>query len=415
MISLLAEAWRQAWRNLGAHRRRSILTLVTIAIGLFSITAVRVFTYSMERTLVDRFERLGASTVYVHHFTWRFSGSDWQKEWRRPRISLVEYELARKALRDKAWVALRYDQYDQPVRFKSQTERVRVLGITEGFDRVFPVELRAGRYFRPEELTGGRLFAILGSELARNLTGTLNPVGRVVWYKGRPLEVIGVLKAQGSFGGELDKAMLVPFPLLYRLYGLPRYRGDRTLLVRAKDPQALPIDLLEVRVRGLMRQARRLPPQAEDTFSINRQDALLEQVRRFTGYVQLVGLFIATFSLLVGGIGVANILYIAVRERRGEIGIQRAMGAPKEFILALFLIEGLLLALTGGGIGLGLTALLVVGLSGWAAQEGLVLAVAPADLAWSTAVAIAVGLIAALAPAWHAARLHPIEAIRTAY
>jgi len=415
MVNLLAEAWRQAWRNVGAHRRRSILTLVTIAIGIFSITTVRVFTYSMERTLVDRFERLGASTVYVHHFTWRFSGSDWQKEWRRPRISLVEYELLRKALRDQAWVALRYDQYDQPVRFRSQTERTRVLGVTEGFDRVFPVELRAGRYFRPEELTGGGLFAVLGSELARNLTGTSNPIGLVVWYKGRPLQVVGVLKAQGSFGGELDKAMLVPFPVLYRLYGLPRYGGDRTLLVRAKDPQALPIDLLEVRVRGLMRQARRLPPQAEDTFSINRQDALLEQVRRFTGYVQLVGLFIAAFSLLVGGIGVANILYIAVRERRGEIGIQRAMGAPKGFILGLFLMEGLLLALTGAAIGLGLTALVVGGLSGWAAQEGLVLAVAPVDLGWTAAVAIAVGLIAALAPAWQAARLHPIQAIRTTY
>ncbi len=164
-----------------------------------------------------------------------------------------------------------------------------------------------------------------------------------------------------------------------------------------------------------MRQARRLPPQAEDTFSINRQDALLEQVRRFTGYVQLVGLFIAAFSLLVGGIGVANILYIAVRERRGEIGIQRAMGAPKGFILGLFLMEGLLLTLTGAGIGLGLTALLVVGLSSWAAQEGLVLAVAPVDLGWTAAVAVAVGLIAALAPAWQAARLHPIQAIRTTY
>jgi len=414
MISLLAEAWRQALRNVGAHRRRSFLTLLTIAIGIFSITAVRVFTYSMERTIVGRFERLGASTVYVHHFTWRFSGSDWQKEWRRPRLSLTDYEVVQKGLEGEAWVALRYDQFNQPVRFKSRTEQVRILGVTEQFAQVFPVELRAGRYFRPEELRGAGLVAIVGSELARQLTGSDNPIGLVIWYKGRPLQVIGVLKVQGSFAGELDKAMLVPFPLLYRLYGLPRYAGDRTLLVRAKDPEALPIDLLEVRVRGLMRQARRLPPQAEENFSINRQDALLDEVRRFTGYVQLVGFFIAAFSLLVGGLGVANMLYIAVRERRGEIGIQRAMGAPRPFILGLFLVEGLLLALTGGGIGLVLTALLVAGLSGWAAQQGLVLAVAPVDLLWTVALIVTVGLVAALAPAWQAARLHPIEAIRTA-
>lgn len=415
MISLLAEAWRQALRNVGAHRRRSFLTLFTIAIGIFSITAVRVFTYSMERTIVGRFERLGASTVYVHHFTWRFSGSDWQKEWRRPRLSLVDYEVVRKSLQGEAWVALRYDQLNQPVRFKNHTEQVRVLGVTEEFDRVFPVELRAGWYFRLEELEGAGLFAILGSELARQLTGSDDLTGFVVWYKGHPLQVIGVLKTQGHFAGDLDRAMLVPFGLLYRLYGLPRYGGDRTLLVRARNPEVLPIDLLEVRVRGLMRQARRLPPQVEDNFSINRQDALLDQVRNFTGYVQLIGLFIAGFSLLVGGLGVANMLYIAVRERRGEIGIQRAMGAPRAFILGLFLVEGLLLALTGGGIGLGLTALLVAGLSGWAAQEGLVLAVVPADLVWTVAITVTVGMAAALAPAWQAARLHPIEAIRTAW
>ncbi len=199
MISLLAEAWRQAPRNVGAHRRRSFLTLLTIAIGIFSITAVRVFTYSMERTIVGRFERLGASTVYVHHFTWRFSGSDWQKEWRWPRLSLTDYEVVQKGLEGEAWVALRYDQFNQPVRFKSRTEQVRILGVTEQFAQVFPVELRAGRYFRPEELRGAGLVAIVGSELARQLTGSDNPIGLVIWYKGRPLQVIGVLKVQGSF------------------------------------------------------------------------------------------------------------------------------------------------------------------------------------------------------------------------
>jgi putative ABC transport system permease protein len=311
---------------------------------------------------------------------------------------------------------LRYDQFSQKLRYKGRTEEAQVVGITEGFEAAFPLEVQWGRFFRPEELNRGALVGVVGSRLMQDLVGSDKEVGVVLWYGGYPIQVIGVLKAQGAFGGDLDNALLVPFGVQYRIHGLFRYsiQGDRTLLVRAKDPEALPIDLLETRVRGLMRQARHLPPQAEDNFAINRQDALLDQVRDIAEYVQMVGLFIAGFSLLVGGFGVANILYIAVRERRGEIGIQRAMGAPRGFILGLFLVEGLFLTLVGGFLGLSMMALLMVSLSGWAAQEGLVVAVAVGDLVWSLVITLLVGLLAGMAPAWSAARLHPIEAIRTA-
>lgn len=417
MFRLVEEILRQAFRNVGAHRRRSLLTLLTISLGIFSVASVRVFTYSMERSIISRFERLGASTVYVHHFPWKFSGNvPWEKYFRRPRISLVDYRAVREGLGDQAWVVLRYDQFSQKVRYKGRTEEARVVGITEGFEAAFPLEVQWGRFFRPEELNRGALVGVVGSRLMQNLVGSEKAVGVVLWYGGYPIQVIGVLKAQGAFGGDLDNALLVPFGVQYRIHGLARYalQGDRTLLVRAKDPEALPIDLLETRVRGLMRQARHLPPQAEDNFAINRQDALLDQVRDIAEYVQMVGLFIAGFSLLVGGFGVANILYIAVRERRGEIGIQRAMGAPRGFILGLFLVEGLFLTLMGGFLGLSMMALLMVALSGWAAQEGLVLAVAGGDLVWSLVITLLVGLLAGMAPAWSAARLHPIEAIRTA-
>lgn len=414
MFWLAAEAGRQAVRNIGAHRRRSFLTLLTIAVGIFSVASVRVFTYSMERSIIARFERLGASTVYVHHFSWGFSSKDWIKELQRPRISLIDYEAVRQEMGEVAWVAFRYDRSPEKIRFKTQTEEVRMMGVSEGFDKVFPIELSQGRYFRSEELRTPTLLAVIGSKVARALTGGVEAEGLTIWYAGRPLRVIGVLRAQGSFGGDMDRAVLVPFPLLYRLHGLERFQGERTLLVRAKDSEALPLDALTIRVRGILRQARHLPPRAEDNFAINRQDALLSQVRQISGYIQGVGLFIAGFSLLVGGFGVANILYIAVRERRGEIGIQRAMGAPRGFILTVFLFEGVFLTVVGGIIGLLLTGMLTVGLSGWAAREGLLLAVAPADLVWTLVITITVGLLSALSPAWSAARLHPIEAIRTA-
>ncbi|MCS7189753.1 MAG: ABC transporter permease [Bacteroidia bacterium] len=414
MFHILAEIWRQAVRNLEAHRRRSLLTLITIGIGIFSVTSVRVFTSSMERSIIGRFERLGASTVYVHHFPWQFGGLDWERYLRRPRISWLEYVAVRKALGAEVWAALRYEGSYQEIRYRNKKEYARIIGITEEFGQVFPLELREGRYFSKEELNSPALVGVVGSRLLKELTGGEKFSNITVVYEGRPIKVIGVLRAQGTFGGDMDGALLMPFPLLHRIHGMQRYKGDRTLLIRAKDPTLLPLNLLEMRVRGVLRQVRRLSPHQEDNFSINRQDALLSQVRQVTGYVQVAGLFIAGFSLLVGGIGIANILYIAVRERRSEIGIQRAMGAPKRFILGLFLTEGLLLTFLGGVLGLILTGVLTLSLSDVAAKEGLVLGILLEDLLWGLSITICTGLVAALAPAWRAANLHPIEAIRTA-
>ena len=227
------------------------------------------------------------------------------------------------------------------------------------------------------------------------------------------MQVIGVLKAQGTFGN--DRIVYVPLPLLLRLYPLNRYggRGDPTILVKAKRPEILGVDELEQRVRLSMRQVRRLPPRAEDNFTINRQDALLSQVKSIVAYVQVVGLFIAGFALVVGGTGVANILYVSVRERQGEIGIQRAMGAPRAFILGLFLTEGAYLSLIGGGLGIALTLALMGVARPFLLEEGFILGWSVGQVLKAVGLSLGLGILAALAPAYQAARLQPIEAIRS--
>ncbi|MEN2993410.1 MAG: ABC transporter permease [Bacteroidia bacterium] len=410
---MFEEVLRQALRNITAHRRRSLLTLLTIAIGIFSVTAIHVFSFSMRESILERFEALGSSTVYVHHFPWTFEEEDWRKYQRRPRITLTDYQQVRQGLGEAAWVALRADQQGE-INFKGRTKTVRLIGISADFGRVYPLALKAGHLFTEGALQRASLEAVVGARLARWLAGEeAHAVGLSVLYKGYPIKIIGVLQLQGTFGGDLDNTMLVPFPLLLRLEGWSKYRGDRTLLVRAKEPQALPLDELERRVRLFMRQARHLPPKAEDDFAINRQDALLRQIREVLGYIEMAGLFLAGFALLVGGFGVANILYIAVRERRSEIGIQRAIGAPRSFILGVFLTEGIFLCLAGGVVGLALTVM-----GTWlgatpAKTLGLTLHVPFLGLLRGLGVTLVVGILAALAPAWQAARLHPIETIRT--
>ncbi|MCS7161730.1 MAG: ABC transporter permease [Bacteroidia bacterium] len=410
---MFGEVLRQALRNVAAHQRRSLLTLLTIAIGIFSVTAIHVFSFSMRESILERFEALGSSTVYVHHFPWTFEEEDWQKYQRRPRITLTDYQQVRQGLEGAAWVAIRADHQGE-INFKGRTKTVRLIGISADFSRVYPMALEAGHLFTEGTLQRAALEAVVGARLARWLAGQeARAVGLTVLYKGHPLKIIGVLRLQGIFGGDLDNALLAPFPLLLRLEGWSKYRGDRTLLVRAKDPQALPLDELERRVRLLMRQSRHLPPKAEDNFAINRQDALLRQIREVLGYVEMAGLFLASFALLVGGFGVANILYIAVRERRGEIGIQRAIGAPRSFILGVFLTEGIFLCLAGGVVGLALTVIGAWFGAGPAKTLGLTLQVPLMGLLRSLGITLGVGLLAALAPAWQAARLHPIETIRT--
>ncbi len=410
------EILRQAWRNLTAHRRRALLTLLSIAIGIFSVSAVQVFTYSMERSIVSRFERYGVSIVYVHHFPWKFDGGeDWQKFARRPRVTLQDLERMREYFQGQAWVALLYTVQWEAFRYGKERQTASVRGLSEDGVYTSGVEVRQGRFFRVEELRRPSLLAVVGSSFARSFFGKTSPIGKIIWYQGRPLQIIGVLKAQGMFGGD-DGAVYVPLPLLLRIHGLNRYggKGDATLLIRAKSSEALGIDELERRVRIGMRQVRRLPPRAEDNFAINRQDALLDQVRSIVGYVQLVGLFIAGFALLVGGTGVANILYVSVRERQGEIGIQRAMGAPRWFILGLFLAEGGYLALIGGLVGIGLTVLAMSLAQPLLLEEGLILSWSAGQVIKAVGLSIGIGLVSALAPAYRAARLQPIEAIRGA-
>ncbi len=409
-----AEILRQAWRNLTAHRRRAVLTLLSISIGIFSVSAVQVFTYSMELSIVDRFERYGVSVVYVHHFPWKFDGGeDWQKYARRPRMTLRELEGLRQGLQGEAWAALFYSVSEQTFRYGKERQTTRVSGISEDGVYTAGVEVREGRFFRPEELRRASLLAVVGSQFARSFFGKESAVGKVIWWEGRPLQVIGVLKAQGTFGN--DRIVYVPLPLLLRLYPLNRYggRGDPTILVKAKRPEILGIDELEQRVRLSMRQVRRLPPRAEDNFTINRQDALLSQVKSIVAYVQVVGLFIAGFALVVGGTGVANILYVSVRERQGEIGIQRAMGAPRAFILGLFLTEGAYLSLIGGGLGIALTLALMGVARPFLLEEGFILGWSVGQVLKAVGLSLGLGILAALAPAYQAARLQPIDAIRS--
>ncbi len=412
---MLTEALRQAWRNLTAHRRRALLTLLSIAVGIFSISAVQIFTYSMEYSIRTRFERFGISTLYVHHFPWKFDGNEeWAKYARRPRVSLRDLEGLQESLKDEAWSAFLYAVFLQKVRYRTQTADLGIRGVSADYVYAAVMELREGRPFRPEELQWGLPVAIIGAAAAQTLFGRASPLGEQVWYAGRPFTVIGVLKAQGFFGDE-DRSMIVPLPLLMRVHSLSSYGNigsDMNILVRAKDPDALPIEILEQRVRQALRHVRHLPPRMEDNFAINRQDALLSQVDSILLYVRLVGWFIAGFALLVGASGVANILYVSVRERQGEIGIQRAMGAQRWFILSLFLTEGVYLAVIGGVVGVGLAGLLVPIGSQVTSQIGLSLQWTGQGVLGAVSLAAVIGLMASLAPAWRAARLHPIEAIR---
>jgi putative ABC transport system permease protein len=255
---------------------------------------------------------------------------------------------------------------------------------------------------------------VIGYQLAQDLFGNVNPVGRQVRIKGERFEVVGMIAYQGEgiFGGTRDDDFLIPYQRFARLYDLNGERMDKVVTVKAASRAAMPT--VEQQIIGLLRQARGLRPGAENNFAINKQETLMNRLDRVFGVLNIGGTFISIFSLLVGGFGIANIMFVAVKERTQEIGMQMAVGAPRTFILAEFLIEAVILCLIGAVIGILL-------LLGGALAAELILARLAVDMTIVTSAstlslgllfAILTGLVSGLLPAWQASRLQPVDAIR---
>ncbi len=289
-------------------------------------------------------------------------------------------------------------------------ENVNVSAVSHDYPQVMAMNIQDGRYFTRTESLSGRNVVIIGSQLAEELFPNIDPLGKSVKLAGNKATVIGVLEAQGSgaFGSSTDDNAYVPVNFARNFVNI-RNTGT-TIMVKAR-PDVSTEQLMD-EITGIMRSLRKLKPGEENNFALNEISVINQGLQSFFSGLGLIGGIIGGFSLLVGGFGIANIMFVSVRERTNIIGIQKAIGAKKYFILLQFLFEAVFLALLGGIFGL---VIVYLGMLIFQDSLGFALILSQKNVILGVLISSGIGLVAGLIPAWSASQLDPVEAIRFGY
>jgi putative ABC transport system permease protein len=415
-VRILFEGAAQAWQQLMANKLRSFLSLLGVTIGIFCIIGVKSAVNSLEDNIRGSMAKLGNDVIYIEKFSWgEDPGQNFWKWMRRPNFSFQEFET----LKDELELAdkVGYWQFLGAKTSKWQSSSVEncyFLGITEDCRDLFHLEFEdEGRFLSPIEYQTGSDVCVLGSVIGTELFGEgIDPTGKDISVGGRKLRVLGVLKKSGKDllkPFNFDNCVLIGYNLARRGFGV-RAKGDferTSISVKAKP--GVELDALKDEITGVLRGERRLKPREENNFALNTLSIISGLFDKLFGTMNVAGIFIGGFALLVGMFSVANIMFVSVRERTNIIGIKMALGAKRWFILLEILIEAVLLCIFGGLFGLLLIWLVTAGIS---AAIDFDIHLSMSNAFWGIFTSAAVGVASGLIPASQASRMDPVEAIR---
>lgn len=411
IVHLTGEGVGFAMHALWSNRLRTFLSLLGITIGIFAVISVFTFVDSWNRKIRSSLANLGDDVVYVEKWPWEFGGDyPWWKYMNRPSAQFREMEWLRSRTKSARAVTMTYNlDGGTATAGEMGMNAVSVQAVAPDYHLLRAFELESGRYFHNSELDRGSRSLILGARAANELFPDGNALGKQVKVMGQRLKVVGVLAVEGNnaLGTSLDEQFLVPLNFIRQVKG--SRLDEVNPLILAGPNEGVPVAELKAELRGHLRAFRRLKPTQEDNFAVNQVSFLANQLDMLFASMRLIGWLIGGFSMLVGGFGIANIMFVSVFERIGQIGIQKAMGARNAFILWQFLVESMILSLMGGVLGV----ILVEGMTRLAAaimEEELSLTVDNIILALG--VSTLIGIVAGLLPAIRASRLDPVEAIR---
>jgi putative ABC transport system permease protein len=386
------------------------LSLTGVAFGIFCIIGVLATVNSLEQNIQREVKSLGSNTIYIDK--WDYSGGPDKPMWKyraRPVMELKEAALIKER-----------SQLTEDITFLMQTmanishgndmlTNSIVYGINDAQMKIQPIQFEAGRYFSESEFTNGSHVCIIGYQNAEDLFGAAErALGRQLEIKGKRATIVGIIKKEGKnfIGWDYDKAVMLPNQFCRQIFDVKM--ANPILIVKGRSD--ISVSALVDELRGVMRQIRKLSPTQEDNFSLNSVEAFSKAISQSFVTINIVGSIIGGISLIVGMFGIANIMFVTVKERTRIIGLKKAIGAKRSSILFEFLTEATILCLMGGFIGIILVYILTLILSG--PLEFPVYISVPM-LAITVLICLLVGIIAGIVPASLAAKMDPVVAIRS--
>jgi len=403
------ESFRFAWQALQSNITRTTLSLLGVTVGIFAIVAVFTIVDSLEKSIRDSMSAIGDKVLYVQKWPWGFGGEyQWWKYFQWPSPSNAEYKYLYDNLENASAVAVMDFKGGVTLKNGSSSINALIQGVSYEYNEISDVPLATGRYFMPMETTNARNVAIIGADIAQALFPNQVAEGKIFKLNGNKFTVIGVQIKKGEslvdFGGNPDKKCIITYGSYAKMF--QSGRPDPDIVVKAFDSDE-GMKEVEAEVIGLMRTKRGIKPRDDNNFSINKPEAAAQAVSGLFAVLSLAGWVIGSFSILVGGFGIANIMFVSVKERTNLIGIQKSLGAKNYSILCQFLFEAVMLSLVGGLVGIFLVYLLSF------MQLGtLVITLTPGNIILGLGVSCVIGVLSGIIPAMLAARMDPVIAIR---
>lgn len=412
-FEIVGSSFKMALQELWKNKLRTFLSLFGITIGIFCIIGVLAVVNSLEQNIQNEVKALGTNTIYLDKWDYSAGGGPdypWWKYVNRPSPKYAEMKQIMERTSSAKFAAFKIDVQGELDYEDNRLSNVQLYGITEQFRDIQPFEVETGRYISDAEFNLGSNVMVIGVTVAEKLFGVSErAVGKLISAKEKKFQVIGVIKKQGKqmIGGwNFDDNVVLPYR--YARTIMDERRADPLIMIQGKDN--ISSKALKDELTGTMRAIHKLSPTKDENFTLNDVNDFSAAISKAFVSLNIGGWAIAALSLIVGMFGVANIMFVSVRERTSQIGLKKAVGAKRRVILAEFLLESAFLCIIGGMVGLTLVFLLTQVLSG---ALDFPVYISTNNMALAVIICVVTGVLAGFIPASQAARMDPVNAIRS--
>ncbi len=412
---ILQESLQSAYRTVILNKLRTILSLLGVTIGIFSIVSVFSVLDSMKSNMKKSLDSFGTNVIVIEKWPWGpEEGNEfaWWEYINRPVVTLREHDALKSRvphLKAACFIGVTTSDIDY---LDNKAENIQIWGTSSEFADIRSFSILKGRFLTPSEINLGKPNCVIGYSIADELFAGQDPIGKTIRFKGKKATIIGVAAKEGKSvfgGGSMDKVVVIPISFFATVMDLNRDEASPQIWVKPVD--GVSVSQLRNELQLNMRAIRRLNPKSKNNFALNETSLMSGMIDQIFKVVNVAGWFIGIFAVLVGAFGIANIMFVSVKERTNIIGIQKALGAKSSYIILEVLNESVLLSIIGGVLGL---LLIYIGTFIARAQDFEIF-LSAGNILFGLFISSTVGLIAGLMPAMTAARLNPVKAISSTF